>query len=302
MSVTYQSTKTTGFAVGSTVTIDKPTSLAVGDLMVAFLQASTAEIGGDWNTLSGWTRTVAGSQRTTYLSAYGITASMRKIADSSDVAASNFTFTYNSTRFLAGAIMRFSSNSPSNPTGTPSENTGLIPDVANTMLLMLCNASSSSGGGATISNYAIANNNPTWTETFQLQPGGVNACGFSAAYGNYTPTTTTGNPSVSVSDSSPDVDIILVDLRPLTSINETLDVVTLAANPITPTATGGTTMTLGVVSMITSAIDFLFAGQAKFSSQQRSSSPTFSNQTKHSVSFSNQTKNTMVGVSNEIKN
>ena len=91
MAVAYQSHQTaTHNTAGTPLTITKPTSLAVGDLMIAFLYGGRNI--GNWTTLAGWT--LIGACTTTDGTDANLTV-QAKIADSSDVAASNFTFTPN---------------------------------------------------------------------------------------------------------------------------------------------------------------------------------------------------------------
>lgn len=72
----------------SSITCNKPSGLAVGDLMLAFVGINDITTAANINTPSGWTLIRTDTQ--TNLEA----RSFWKIADSSDVAASNFTFTF----------------------------------------------------------------------------------------------------------------------------------------------------------------------------------------------------------------
>lgn len=112
--------------------ITKPTGLAVGDLLVAAL--SRGPIDGTSVTVpSGWTSLVSG----TNLGTHGILA---KVADSSDVAASTFTFQDSSSNALSGVLYRISgavdpavlsfpyfSNRTNFTSGTHSINPGITP-------------------------------------------------------------------------------------------------------------------------------------------------------------------------------
>jgi hypothetical protein len=180
MAVTYHSVSTTSWATeiadGNSLSIDKPSGLSVGDLMIAHI--GRVNSGASSNTVTapaGW-GLIDGAD----LSDTDSTASTRayfKVADSADVAASTFSFT-NSTgfpvRMVCGAIYRVSGQY-GDPVGEGATSTGATPSFANTvtpratnnLLLMLITAegAGASGSGTT---YAIATSNPTWTERYDI--------------------------------------------------------------------------------------------------------------------------------------
>jgi len=93
--------------VANTLTITKPTGLEVGDLMVAYLGLWSGG-SASWNTLSGWTE-IADVEGTEGAGEDPCIAVQVKIADSGDVAASNFTFTHGlGTLASGGCILRVS--------------------------------------------------------------------------------------------------------------------------------------------------------------------------------------------------
>lgn len=103
MSITYQSIQTNTASSGTTVVVTKPTSLAVGDLMIA-------SAAGNTNTSvtlpTGFTVVHSGKVDTLREYATGY-----KVATAGDVAASNFTFTYGGT--IGGAtasLLRFTTS------------------------------------------------------------------------------------------------------------------------------------------------------------------------------------------------
>jgi hypothetical protein len=83
MAAVIQSFNTTAIASAATVVVTKPTGLAVGDLMVAHLYHSVQTITG----LAGFTELINNSDGSDISGKI-----LYKIADSSDVAASDFTF------------------------------------------------------------------------------------------------------------------------------------------------------------------------------------------------------------------
>lgn len=97
----HTSASNTTTNLGSIV-ITKPSGLIVGDQMVAALGSD--ETSGQFNTPSGWTLISRASALTDKEAVIFF-----KVADSADVAASNFTFTHSSgTANLKGGIMRVS--------------------------------------------------------------------------------------------------------------------------------------------------------------------------------------------------
>jgi len=102
-------------SAAATVTITKPTGLAVGDLMIATLSAFAGDGSGsgDINLKSVWTA----ASTTTFLPELA-NSIQYKIADSADVAASNFAFTKStSTDNFSGQLIRASGHNTLNPLG-----------------------------------------------------------------------------------------------------------------------------------------------------------------------------------------
>lgn len=99
MAITVPSTSSQTTGTGSVV-ITKPTGLTVGDQMIAAIASSQSS--GSINTPAGWTLISQANAIT------GVAANIFfKVADSSDVAASNFTFTHTSgTALIRGGIIR----------------------------------------------------------------------------------------------------------------------------------------------------------------------------------------------------
>jgi len=154
--------------VGTSLVINKPVGLAVGDLMIA-------AIGKDYPDLvatypSGWTRlftwgTTTGNNLTSW-SGY-------KVADSADVAASNFTWTSDSEDW-AGVISAFIPSN-SNPihvatslnylrenTATPTSGT-IAAATAGNLLIGFCVSAQADTGGltSTTTGYTIGGNPDT---------------------------------------------------------------------------------------------------------------------------------------------
>ena len=198
MAISVPSSASTGFTATSVV-ITKPASLAVGDLMIASLSAS----GGSAitiTTLSGWTLgpTSAGSNCRAEI--------QYKIADSGDVAASNFTFTASSGN-IAGSILRVSGHNATTPlensdadfnnaasSADVSFTTNLTPTFNGSLLVeVFVENGGNDGGTTTTSGYSISGTNPTWTESLDTaidsgtsDPAGAAAYAIQTTAANFT--------------------------------------------------------------------------------------------------------------------
>ncbi len=221
---TLESTQTTTWATsGSTVVITKPTSLAVGDLMICRIVTS------DGLTISNFAGfTSIGSQITGSPGAYESFLGY-KIADSGDVAASTFTITLsNSGSIKMGSISRisnpdtlatnykYSSNSAAN-TISPSF-TGVTPTnhADGNLIMQFWTTEDGSGGSPTIGSYSVATSNPSWTEVYELSSTVGNDVSASMAWAARPEFTATGNFSVTFSASADSAGQILAITIPWT--------------------------------------------------------------------------------------
>ena len=151
------------------LTLTKPTGLTVGDLLVAGITISgfsspviTAPAG--WTTTN--TKTLNdGDARTSIF---------QKVAESSDVAASDFSFTATantSAPTVAGFMTRISGFGIQSGfvtaagSGTTLSTGAMTPTrINNLMLIITASASAADLTPPTSSGYQIVSNNPTWTE------------------------------------------------------------------------------------------------------------------------------------------
>lgn len=202
--VSYQSSQTaTVTASAASIVITKPTSLAAGDGMIAHVIVN----GGTVTTPSGWTLegTIALTGATCYL--------FSKVADSTDAAATNFTFAFDANRSeAAGAISRFTNinsadivdqvgASNSSTTGTASSSNGITPTQAmGTFLILSCRRGT--GTATTASGYAIATDNPTWTEAYDFFSATSTFVSLSMAYGYRANITASGTASCTINTST----------------------------------------------------------------------------------------------------
>lgn len=197
MAVAYQSTSNSGWVAGTNKTATKPSGLAVGDILIAHLYAVVGYSG--ITPPSGWTQI----GYSTISTGDGTGWYYYKIADSSDVAATDFTFTFDIASEGILALIRVSggdqnfanwkyggNDKTASNTGTPSIAAGVTPNVANSLLLQLW---SGVDGATAFSNYAIATNDPSWTEAYDVTYSGQRD--IAMAYATRPETTATGNVS-----------------------------------------------------------------------------------------------------------
>lgn len=251
----------------SPLVITKPTGLAVGDLLVATLAVSSGAASGSpvIDTPAGWTSatSVTGGGNGARI--------VYKIADSSDVAASNFSFTATSlpaTPLFAGGLTRmsnffttsviedsFTGTTNSATVDTTFSFTGSLDfTVPNCVLVALFVASDPQAANpANVSGYT-ASQSVTWSEIFDLGGFSSNTC-LSAAYAEYTGTTAITSFGATLSAAFDNHSGIIVAIRPYyptTGTNALLDVspVNFAQNGI-----GGTTGSNNLLTASTETFD-----------------------------------------------
>lgn len=286
MAVQYSSVQTTNnFSSDTTnITITKPASLAVGDLMVAHIvyqrdRAFTALTG--WKNLAG-----TADAADTLDDGASLKASFQyKVADSSDVAATNFTWTIANGR-NAGAIYRIvgqgssialigaSNSAVVNNTTTPSFNNTITPAVASSLILMLNTGRDQTAGSA----YAIATDNPSWTERYDMT--GTGSYGMTGATATRTQTTATGNSSYTPAGAagSSDYTGFLIAISPEPDPVLTPSAITVTVNVAAPSLTvpysaspAAITVTVNVPTPSLSSID------SKWTNTDKSSNASFTN-------------------------
>ena len=239
----YQSVQTTAHTSGTTVVITKPTSLAIGDIMVAHI--STTGTAPGINTPAGWTSIadLGGdpNQRT---------AIFFKVATAGDVAASNFTFTGNGTGvpFIGGAILRINGSGVSLVndgvgsgawSGTSANLAiGITATRASDLYLILVTCSTGFATLNNISAYAIATSNPSWTEAYDVVDG-TGIMQIAGAYATRAQITATGNVSFnSGRDASAGTAVIVAIASPI-SVTTDADRVNLDIVPVSPAVSAG---------------------------------------------------------------
>lgn len=208
----------------NTVNVTKPTGLSVGDLLLA-LVGGTADSGSPAiDTPSGWTKSADNSNNSV------CSAILWKIADSSDAAASNFTFSHSgggSSFAIYAVLSRITGHSSTAPISgaqcTHNTTTFNVSPQVTDALLLLGGAKKVSGGSGW-SGYTISGSNPTWTEI--ADNGGGLYMGVAWAVGNSTATITSAD---AVESGSNDRQRFLVAVAATTDASVTLDVVPIAS-------------------------------------------------------------------------
>ena len=282
MSVAYVSQKeASSSSAGTPLAVDKPTSLAVGDLMVAFLYGGCNV--GDWATLSGWTK--IGAAATIDNGDANLTV-LAKIATSGDVAASNFTFTPNAAHeekrgiivrvtgdFTGGIAALVASDFQDNANDTASP--GLTPIGINSLLFM----GIISGTNTTASAYAVTNNNPSWTERANAAEGGAVPMSYALASATYASIAATGDFSWSISSTLEGV--CLISISETVNVSPAPAVIGVVASIQAPAVTAGATVSPAVISMVASIqAPAVTAGESKWQNDTKPSPGTITNESK----------------------
>lgn len=258
-------------------TITKPTSLGVGDFMVAIVGIGGIDIGNlTPQATSGWT-----SQATISDSGGGTTDEcilfvLTKTADSSDVAASDFTFTPVSDtvqasqdgRSITGSIIRLTGDAPitssavidggvtaGSDTTTPTYTGGITPPLSSILIMASMSQRGNTSGTIATSGYAVTTDDPTWTERRDASINGSGGTvdkdyGFAIATAPRSETTATGDFSVthSVICFSAGVLISVFEQQNVT-VSGTTGTITLTGNDGTVAGDANITGSTGTITL-----------------------------------------------------
>lgn len=284
MAVELASLATTSHSNTTLLTITKPSGLAVGDLMICHYEHTDTV--DTIQTLSGWTHEVANVNiGTTY------TGLQWKVADSSDVAASQFQWNATGTMRVAGALLRITGYSSSDllndnratvsNSNSPSFANTVTPGSTDSLMLMFLVAGSLGGGTPpTFASYAIATDNPTWTEQYDIVDGTTSELALATA--PRSAATATGNSSVTIgNDGATDSLCILVSIPVSVDATASVSSLTLTATITTPVAIGSANATTTSLSL-TATINTLTVSTP---------TPSVVNRSKNSASAVNRSKN-----------
>jgi len=220
MEVTYQSSNNSGWVDGGTTrdcVVSKPSGLSIGDLLILQFQQETNGLlpsFSGYNLLASQQQGTPGARMTN-----GVYV---KIADSNDVAQSSFTFQADATsgahcaalhRVSGGLSANIISSSGVTVNSASVSISGLTQETENNLLVFLV---AGTDDPSTVSSYAIANSNPSWSEIFDISATLGDRHFMSAAHASRVPATATGNITCSVSESTSDTFVCLLSIRPST--------------------------------------------------------------------------------------
>lgn len=221
MAIAVASTSTTAYASSITsVTITKPSGLQVGDIMVAVISYTLTT--ATTPTPSGWTAVVKNLNKNDIY---------QKVADSSDVAASNFTFNLNDIGNAGGSIMRITGGETNNVvfdfhsadvSGSASPltvtHTMENPALANVLLVMSILNDDNDVISTVSGHFVTGGTNPTWTTLHNFNDGGEDST-FNTVYATYASSTqiTAFGHATTDADGSVFSNIALLILRPQTN-------------------------------------------------------------------------------------
>lgn len=297
MAVTLQSSNSINYTdVDYTVGIDitKPTGLAVGDLMLAFVTVVTASVQSEVVEPSGWTTIDSGVTQDAGIG----WRSMYKVAVSGDVAASTFNFTHGvaGSRYMGGGLSRitgyvldFTVKSKQDIVGgTVFGSADLTPAYANSLLLFFSIHRASGDTGA-VDSQACATSNPSWAEAYDFGSTSPNPdAAVALAYANRPEVTSTGDFSLSPSGNYTGH---FISISPQENVTVSPSVVTATLFVQAPAVTGGVGISPTVITMTLSIQTPTVTLEASDWVNTDKNSSSFSNQTKHSASWSNLSKN-----------
>lgn len=234
------------------VTVTKPTGLAVGDLMLAIVYNGHSSGTPSVNTPANWTNAASSSSAVNGTA----TAVLWKIADSGDTAASNFTFTGTGTSATTASLYRISGHSASAPIAGAqitfnSTTFSLDPKVSDALLFLAGIQKTASGAGW--SGYTVSGTNPTWTEQYDYAS--IAYHGVATATGNSASTIT----SVDVLEGgSNDEYRILVAIAATLNGSTTLDAVPITSAVPSLTLQLDMAITLDAVAITAGVPDHTF--------------------------------------------
>lgn len=279
MAIAYASDYTTGETISAsgTLTLTKPSGLAAGDLMLAFFNMSSAQS----PARTGWT---------VLLSTDDIPfRCLWKVASAGDVSGGNFAFTgFAESDDVTAAVCRITGDSITGAdnmktdldfvgsTTTPTYSGG-VTTVADGDLLLL---GAAIGDDQNVSSQAVANNNPSWTEQFDIKFNSAVDSGLSISSASYATQGSTGDYSLTIAASAASVGF-LISITEDVSVTPTPAVITATASVQAPAVTAGATVTTAVVDATASVqAPTVSAGTAKWTNKAKSSAPTWTNKAK----------------------
>lgn len=284
-----------GYGDSTNYTISFPSGLEVGDLMIAAVCSIELDESPIPNvdTPTGWTEILSSSvgSGNMRLEVFG------KIATSDDVSAGSVSagtgIGGSDNAFIAVSCFRITGHSglaaiQDNSLGilsdaTPDYTIGLTPIVPDCLYLFFVGATGS-GSSASVAGYAMATDNPSWTEQFDVFAASDSYAGpgqndglFSCASATRTQITSTGNLSCTLTNFLQSVGALVIIL-PVTNVTVSPAVIPMTASVQAPTVTGGANVSPAVITMTASVqAPTVVAGEAEWTNTDKSSAPSWTN-------------------------
>ena len=247
MAITVQSSSSTAFASTTTLTLNKPSGTVDGDLLIAV----TFSFDRDMSTVpSGWTLI-----KTQSIGGINYHNTYYKVAASE---GASWDWVIAAVEVFGGAVLRIdgqastyldvNASADTSNDDTPSFANTITPSEKFSMLVFSVTSRTGSVGGT--SDYAIANDDPTWTEQIDLEGSGAS---LAIATAIRTEKTATGNSSVTLPsggagavDSSGIIFNLLQDV-PQTGTTALLEMNT--SSIFVPTSSSGSNVTTDLLEM-----------------------------------------------------
>lgn len=249
MAIAVQTVSTTPFTEGTNITLNKPTGTQDGDLLIAVWIATDFVD----SVPSGWTQESHSSLGIGYeFYVYSKIASSEGASWTWGIGGTNENRTgmvMRITGHLSSSYFdQFDPSSVVSNDNTPTGDNTITPSVANSLVAFVV-VSIQAGEAATASGYAIATDDPSWTEQADLFDD-VNNHVFAVATARRPETSATGFPSCSVgSGGSADTNIVLFNILEDPNVAGTAALHSVSPSFFAPTAAANTAGTASLHSV-----------------------------------------------------
>jgi len=279
MAVTVQSVGDLSESAAASITVDAPTGVAQGDLLIVHCGRANDTP----STPSGWTLVQAGNNGGNV--GNGV---FYRIAQAGDVGQASFSLNFDGSTSKVARMFRITGHNPSNPINTSAIATGasatitvgsVTPTVANCLFMFFAAVDTAAGGTPSVSGYTMVTSSPTYSEHYDQKGAGDGSdAHFSAASGLRTATTATGN-NTATPDRNDDWVGIVVAVEPeVINVTVTPAVVTGTFNVIAPTVSGGANVNPAVVTAALSVqAPTVTTAAPEWTNPDKTSAPTWTN-------------------------
>ena len=251
MAIVVESVSAVASATSNNLVVTKPTGVAVGDLLVVVLHGADVDLGSvagvQWNTLATWTQAI----ERVGVAGDSFASIQYRVATSTDVSASNYTFTATQSETLRGYMLRCSGRNLDNTevVGIASATTVSYTPPVDGSLAVLSTFGSGSPIAISGTVTGFSTNGVTYTQAFQSfygdgTPGGVLA----SAYGVQTTAAAITTFGASYSFTTSTIQNLIVVFIPPVNATGTNTLVTTTSEAFAQT---GTADTVGTNTLVT---------------------------------------------------